>query len=323
MNTEKFDGSTAEHFRKLLGRHSVNARISKLTIYDDDLPPIAAHFLYPTLKNERPTVAELVKMLRDEVTGFCASKAQRREAKQKDALDDYDSKNVEELARWAKKLFMKVREKESRSGEGGELLLYVLIEQFLQAPLVLSKMRLKTSVEMPVHGADGVHATWNEEGQHLTMFFGESKMHKTFSDAIGDAAKSVGELAKNIDDRLEHELQLTTGFIDLDGFPLELKSYLLKFLHPYDTEEGNRRVDRFAILIGYDYHVYEKIATLDAVAAERYFSENYSKSLKQSLKTAKKHLEEHGIVLSSVDLFVFPVPSVQDFRDLFQKELNG
>lgn len=155
------------------------------------------------------------------------------------------------------------------------------------------------------------------------MFFGESKMHATFSGAIRDAAKSIGEIVKNVDDRLEHELQLTTGNIDLDGFPSELKEYLLKFLHPYKTEEGNRRSDRFAILIGYDFHAYEKIATMDMVKAESEFLAIYEKSLKQSLSTAQDHFESNGITLSSVNLFIFPMPDVQQFRDLFQKELNG
>lgn len=317
------DGRPGEYFKKILGKHYVDARIRKLTIHEDGLPPIAAHFLYPAFKRGKPSVTELVAMLMDEITGFCATKAQRREAKHRDAEDIYESKAIEELARWAKKLFIKAQAKESRSGEGGELLLYVLIEHFLKAPLVLSKMRLKTSIAMPVHGADGVHARWDEEGQNLTMFFGESKMHSTFAGAMKDAAKSIGEIAKNIDDRLNHELQLTTGHIDLDGFPDELREYLLRFLHPYITEEGNNRTDRFAILLGYDYHIYSKLTGIDNTKAEQEFLIHYKKSLRRSLETAQLHLNEQEIDLSSVDLFLFPMPDVQDFRDMFQEELNG
>lgn len=280
MTNETNEGQPADYFKKLLGRHHVDARIRKLTINEDGFPPVSAHFLYPAFKNGKPSVVELISMLIEEITSFCATKSQRREAKLKDAADLYDSKNVEELARWAKKLFIKAREKETRSGEGGELLLYVLIEHFLKAPLVLSKMRLKTSPGMPVHGADGVHALWNETEQSLTMFFGESKMHSTFSGAIADAAQSIGEISKNVDSRLDHELQLTTGNIDLDGFPDGLHDYLLKFLHPYKTEEGNRRKDRFAILIGYDFHAYGKIETAGMAKAESDFLEIYKKSLK-------------------------------------------
>ncbi|WP_223252149.1 Hachiman antiphage defense system protein HamA [Paracoccus mutanolyticus] len=40
------------------------------------------------------------------------------------------------------------------SGEGGELLLYLLTERFLGLPQILCKMSLKTSAHY--HGADGV-----------------------------------------------------------------------------------------------------------------------------------------------------------------------
>lgn len=44
-----------------------------------------------------------------------------------------------------------------RSGEPGEVLLYMLLESALAAPQVLSKLDLKTSSEMEVIGGDGVH----------------------------------------------------------------------------------------------------------------------------------------------------------------------
>ncbi|NUT60755.1 DUF1837 domain-containing protein [Herbaspirillum sp. C9C3] len=312
-----------EHFGKLLGPRNVDARIKKCSVHEEGLPSVSAHFLYPAFKKGKPSVPELVKMLMREITGFCATKQQRRKAKQEDAESAYDSRAVEDLADWAKDLFIKTKESSKRSGEGGELLLYVFIEHYLKAPLVLSKMRLKTSPSMPVYGADGVHAMWDEKGKRLTMFFGESKLHKTFAGAMADAAESIGWLANNTDARMDNELQLTTGHIDLDGFPPALEEYLLRYLHPYDTEEGNRRSDRFAILIGYDYNVYERLVTSSPDDAEEEFIELYRKSLSQKLRTAQTHLQEHGVSLASVDLFFLPLPGVQEFRDAFNRELHG
>lgn len=312
-----------KHFDNLLGRRNVDARIKKCSVHEEGLPLVSAHFLYPAFKGGKPSVSELVKMLMREITGFCATKLQRRRAKEKDRQSTYDARETEDLADWAKALFIKTKESSSRSGEGGELLLYVFIEHYLKAPLVLSKMRLKTSPSMPVHGADGVHAMWDEDGERLTMFFGESKMHETFASAMSDAAESIGWLAKNTDGRMDNELQLTSGNIDLDGFPEELQDYLLRFLHPYDTEEGNRRNDRFAILIGYDYTAYNKLAKKGVEEAEEHFKELYRKSLSQKLRTAQSHLEKHEISLASVDLFFLPMPDVQSFRDEFNRELHG
>jgi len=52
---------------------------------------------------------------------------------------------------------MRTDKETGRSGELGELLLYMLIEWVLKAPIVASKMYLKTSQQMPVHGVDGIH----------------------------------------------------------------------------------------------------------------------------------------------------------------------
>ncbi|MGR9578488.1 HamA C-terminal domain-containing protein [Pandoraea sputorum] len=323
MSIAAKDENPEMHFGRLLGRHYVDARIRKMAVHDAGLPPVVAHFLYPTFKLGQPSVTELVMMLMGEITGFCATKAQRRRAKMMDAEDLYDSKETEELARWAKARFIKARESDSRSGEGGELLLYVLIEHFLKAPLVLSKMRLKTSPDMPVHGADGVHAMWDADGNRLAMVFGESKLHQTFASGMAEAAESIGLLAKNVDGRMENELQLTMGNIDLDGFPQEIQEHLLRFLHPYATEESNSRVDRFALLVGFDFHAYQKIVEKPAAEAEEEFLRLYRKNLKTSLSTAQSHLGTHGISLELVDIFFFPLPDVQAFRDAFDEALYG
>ncbi|NKJ47644.1 hypothetical protein CIC12_13000 [Burkholderia sp. SG-MS1] len=323
MSAAVEDVNPGPHFNRILGRHYVDARIRKMSVHEEGLPPVVAHFLYPAFKSGQPSVAELVKMLMGEITGFCATKKQRRNAKAIDAADPYDARETEELGRWAKALFIKAKESGSRSGEGGELLLYVFIEHFLKAPLVLSKMRLKTSPEMPVHGADGVHAMWETEGNRLAMIFGESKLHQTFASGMSEAAESIGLLAKDADGRMENELQLTTGHIDLDGFPAAMQEHLLKFLHPYATEESNSRVDRYAILVGFDFHAYQKIAEKPVAEAEAEFVKLYQRNLKTSLTTAKSHLNAHSISLASVDLFLFPLPDVQAFRDAFDKALYG
>lgn len=64
----------------------------------------------------------------------------------------------------------------SNTGEGGEMLLYLLAERFLKVPQVLCKMDLKTDSHMHYHGADGVYASVNEGGL-LKLFWGESKVY--------------------------------------------------------------------------------------------------------------------------------------------------
>ncbi|HEX9954750.1 MAG TPA: DUF1837 domain-containing protein, partial [Allosphingosinicella sp.] len=79
------------------------------------------------------------------------------------------------LANEARGLFTHLKQ----SGEGGELLLYCLAEMVLGYPQVLAKMHLKTATDVHYHGADGVHASVDEDTGQLCLWWGESKLHKT------------------------------------------------------------------------------------------------------------------------------------------------
>ena len=59
-----------------------------------------------------------------------------------------------------------------RSGEGGELPLYLLLEMLLGLPQLLCKMPLKTSAETHLHGVDGVHGKLLPSGD-LALYWGE------------------------------------------------------------------------------------------------------------------------------------------------------
>ncbi|WP_322003840.1 HamA C-terminal domain-containing protein [Paraburkholderia tropica] len=318
------DGSAQPHdieqyFEPLLGFHSIETRVRKLASADRATPEVNAHFLYPAFQNERPAVAPLVEALTESILGFCVTKAEIAEAKLADVKIRHGSPAIQRLISKAKRRFIKAKES-SKSGEGGELLLYALIEHFLQAPIILSKMRLKTSAQMAVHGSDGVHARWDARKNRLVIIFGESKVHASCAAAVKAAAKSVGEFANNIGDRKSYELQLTTDHIDLDGFPEESKGALLRYLHPFATEEANSREDRFAILIAYDSSGY--VDPDDVDSAEDEFINYYREDLDRVLRLARQHLKDNKVSLRFVDLFVLPLPNVQDFRDMFKEALR-
>ena len=57
------------------------------------------------------------------------------------------------LSRQARSKFVK----NMNTGELGELLLFCFLKTHLKAPKILSKLELKTSTQMYVHGSDGIH----------------------------------------------------------------------------------------------------------------------------------------------------------------------
>lgn len=118
----------------------------------------------------------------------------------------------------AAKVQQQFRIPDEKSGEGGEVILYSLLEGHLGAPKILSKMELKTSNKHYVYGSDGVHLLQTGTSTYQ-LIFGESKMY-------GDA-KKVGVSAKR-------GLQAAFDSIDKvhkDGFDFDtwlVQSELLK-----------------------------------------------------------------------------------------------
>ncbi|CAE6753001.1 DUF1837 domain-containing protein [Paraburkholderia nemoris] len=312
-----------QYFEPLLGAHVVQHRIRRLAKTDLADPAVSAYFLYPAFENGRPGVDALVQAMKLEIPSFCTTKQERAMAQSKDRESGLGIFETQMLVDGARDLFIKATGGRANSGEGGELLLFAFIEHFLRAPIILSKMRLKTNTNMPVHGSDGVHARWDNEGNRLVVIFGESKVHATLPAALQSAAESVGSFVANVDDRKNHELLLTTRHIDLDGFPLAYQDALKQYLHPFATEEGAQREDRFAILLAYTSAGYANLDKVAIAKAEAAFQKHYSGKLASALKLAKKHLADVHIALEQVDLFILPMPSVQEFRDKFDEALRG
>ncbi len=93
---------------------------------------------------------------------------------------------VAELVEQAKRSFTDL----AKSGEGGEMLLFLLAERFLKLPQVLCKMDLKTDTRMHYHGADGVYAGVTTDGI-LKLYWGESKIYGDARAAIRDCLNSL------------------------------------------------------------------------------------------------------------------------------------
>lgn len=96
------------------------------------------------------------------------------------------SRNMMKLRQEAQETFVD----SVKSGELGELILFVLAEKFLKLPQVICKMNLKTSSNMHFHGADGVFLG-KTENNNLALYWGESKIYEHFSTAVEDCLNSL------------------------------------------------------------------------------------------------------------------------------------
>jgi hypothetical protein len=153
----------------------------------------------------------------------------------------------------------KFRVPDSRNGEGGELLLYALLEGHLGAPKVLSKMELKTAGNHYVYGADGVHLLEVAEDK-FQLIFGESKMYgdrkdrarSSFKRAIQAAFKSIADLR---DEEFDFDTWLVESELLKEAYDQDLFDRLVSVLLP--TSGGPTRATAFGVLLGYEVDVTE------------------------------------------------------------------
>ena len=196
----------------------------------------------PNDAHGRPRLAALAERLAEEILDYCIPRSRIRAALDHQKLTGSSSR-ILRLENEARRLFTS----STTSGEGGELLLYALLEIGLGIPQILCKMPLKTSSDMHIHGVDGVHAIATEDG--VAVYWGESKVYADFSSAMAACFDSVAPFLK--DDgagALRRDLQLAREGLDAGSREITLK--LAKFFDP-DEGEAQKLEMRAACLIGF------------------------------------------------------------------------
>ncbi len=275
---------------------------------------------FPALRQGKATVQELIDAITHFMVPFALPRAEINEV---DAL--FTPGNLEEfkfryseLSERAKALFKRANKATNRNGEAGELLLYLLTEWMLDAPQLVAKMCLKTNREMPVHGADGIHVRYAPDQDRLLMFWGESKLYADVGDAISAAITSITEALEP--EKLKHEIELVQRNISFAGLDEASKSALLKYLDPYD-DAYNDRHDVTTCLLGFNFDGFEALAS-KSEEPEEAFAKLAKAKLKELAPKLASALQKANLANHPMEIFLFPVPSVQELRDVFQSKIG-
>jgi hypothetical protein len=196
-----------------------------------------------------PRVDDLVKAICWRVVDYAIPRSEIARAKAYDQKFNTQRATTELVAK-ARSLFAPVK----KSGEGGELLLYMLVQTYLRLPQLFCKMPHKTNKKMHVHGIDGIHAGVSSTGD-LILYWGESKLHKTISKSVSECMDSLKPYvcpSAKVDPR-ERDLQLLRANLDLDD--ARLTDAILKYLDP-DDPKFNKTLTQGICLVGFDYNAY-------------------------------------------------------------------
>jgi hypothetical protein len=264
--------------------------------------------------NGRPRVRDLVKAICDHVLDFAIPRGEIAAAKA-EMLTSGSTAKLARLHTEARRLFTDLEQ----TGEGGELLLFVLSERLLRLPQLLCKMDLKTNTRMHVHGADGLHAGVDEASGRLVLYWGESKIFGNATEAIRDCLESLAPML--LDDANggaapDRDFQLLQRHADLEDPALE--AAFKQFLD-VDGEHYNSVEFRGLCLVGFDCEAYPATpAALNADAVVAKVTELLPRWKQQILRRVKAEtLDAFGMHFICV-----PFPSAEDFRDRLLQELD-
>ena len=261
--------------------------------------------------NKRPMVIDLIRLAASSLVDYAIPRS--RVAK---AWEHYVKTNsaaeMSRLADEARGLFTN----SPLTGEGGELLLFLLAEKVLRLPQLFSKMSLKTSTKHHFNGTDALHAGVSEAGT-LALYWGEAKMHARWQSAVDEATEGLAIYLRNDNDKCRRDVQLLSEHIDLTDPALEeaICSYLLPSSPHYMQAEY-----RGIIFVGYNINSYS--AAVDELTAEGLAEQVRNAYADWSQRVASRIATEkvEAIVLH---VFLLPFPCVQTFRTEFLKAVGG
>ncbi|MBB5350664.1 hypothetical protein HNR46_000892 [Haloferula luteola] len=283
------------------------ALIERDVLIDGHLVKIHCHCLTVD-GNGKVQPRRLAEFMRNAVADYAIPRTKLAKAKERDRK--YNSTEaVVGLLEEARRSFTDL----AKTGEGGEMLLFLLAERFLGLPQILCKMDLKTDARLHYHGADGVYAGITDDG-FLKLYWGESKIYKTASEAIKECLASLSPFLIEPDHEeaeRERDLILLSDKADLNDPKLTdaLKRYFDK-----NSVMSNRKRYCGVALVGFDAAFYpgegaKGVADDIAVAART--------ELEKWKERVSSRLTEEKLEQIEIELFCLPLPSADGFRDAF------
>ena len=298
---------------------SDNELNSRIELIEKDLKfgstNTSAHFYFIKLDgNGNPRRSDLLKYVAMKIVDYSIPKKEQIIARDYFVKNGSTSKIIE-LEHKAKKLFTDLE----KTGELGEMLLYILTEDILKLPQIISKMTLKTSGKLHYQGADGIHFNYNESDDSLDLYWGESKMELTITSALANCFNSISPFLTDpvsYDSTQNRDLQLITSNIAENINNKKLEDFLVNYFD-LNNEYSNKLNFKGICFIGFDVKEYPKRAK-EKTTNE--LLEEFRKKLKSWKGSIETQLNNHPEIKNfEINIFLMPFESVEQMREEFLK----
>lgn len=267
-------------------------------------------FFHFDISNNAFTYAGLHKYLQRNIGRYVFSRA-TIDSLIKDGDSDAIGLKAIELLRTAKN-----SNDPGAGGELGEILLYLLLEQKLHAPKLLSKVELKTSKNQYIFGSDGVHLLSLDNVQ-FQLVLGESKIKKDLNLAVDAAFCSISNVAEDS----TNEIRLINKNILSESFSEDETQFIQSLIVPQKRNQDLSLDKAFGIFLGY---------TLD-IDSSQYSNQEFRQAVSQKIKEEaesiadliEKEIVQKKLHDYSFYFFMIPFNDAQKDRAAIINKLRG
>lgn len=279
--------------------------------------------LFVRLHEDEPQVDAFAELLSDHLVEYAIPLVKRQQAITQGLHSKTGGSTVaaNRLRREALGLLVKFTEEtKGRYGEIGELISYVVAIHYLEAAQIASKMALKTSSEMPVHGADGLHAKANADGT-VTFFMLESKVTPSATDATREMVDSVSTFQQDRKKKL-NELRLISDMSNLEALKGEQREAAKSYFNVYSGSGAHfkrRDVHVGSLVFSEDAYAEKLPRDLSKPIAihEENLERNYLAKHASFQKNLLRQAATKSLDLGGCIVFLIAVPDVNELKRIF------
>lgn len=205
-----------------------------------------------------------------------------------------------------------------KDGELGELLLFCFLEGHLGAPKILSKLESKTSENVPIFKADGIHCLKLDNG-NFQLVFGESKLYEDPTQGLREAFNSIAALKQ---EGISFERSILSNSIEKEALESNERELLKKIIYPTEREELFNVDHSFGIFLGYDMDISQQ-RSLPNNEFRDYVKNRAMSMMKQRVKLVEKYIKNHSLEGYSFYIYTVPFSNIGENRITLKERLVG
>ena len=289
---------------------------------EDDIR-ITGRFFYLDFKNREPNQEIFVDYIFRKIDRYCIPRKVLSKAKKKYAETE-DESVLTDLHDQAIKLFVFSNSKRgAHLGEPAELIAFIILEAFLDAPQIASKMYMKTSTSMPIHGADAIHMRYHRDTDCLDLIWGEAKLYDDLNNGLSKAVESIKNFisvdAKTGDKPQNRDIEILKDNPDVDDEAMQ--QAICDYFDPYSDKAGNVQ-HIYTCLVGYDESLYENLVGATDEEIEEYFRNKYIEKAVKTYNSFSNRVTNAGLSEMQFILILLPFKDINKLRDDFKLKLR-